>query len=78
MVIALVSTSNRSTHCHLLVVALDGRTRKRVVREPGFTPVIVEPVWFSLKTRATRNGFGLHSQNYPSTCLWRVLAGVNL
>ena len=44
MVIVIVSTLNRSTHCHPRVASLGGRKRKRVVRVPGFTGVLVEPV----------------------------------
>ena len=44
MAIALVSTYNRSMPCPPLAVPVDDRKRKRVVRVPGFTRVLVEPV----------------------------------
>ena len=44
MAIVLVSASNRRTTCPPLVVHLDDRKRKRVVRVPGYTQALVEPV----------------------------------
>ena len=69
MGIVLVLTSNRSTPCPPLVVPVDDRKRKRVVRVPGFTRVLIEPVVFRLKTRVIRDGFGIRFQSYPSTRL---------
>ena len=59
-------------HYRQFVTPLDGRKRKLVVWVPRFTQVLVEPPWFRLKIRITRDGFAFHFQKYPNnTRLWR-------
>ena len=56
------SYSSSSAGCRPFKTPLDDRKRKRVIRVPGFTRVLVEPVGFCLKARVARDGscsFGL-------------------